>query len=174
MKWYKNEERIVKNILDIFKIVVAYLIVYIFDFFIDYFSEVIKFNNNEEYETYASLIIILTLGVILFIILLRMFKIRKNVIIKFLLILSILMIILTIDNKYFLYVEHGLDFPKTILPQEIVIKSYLIGYPFVGIFYILKYYNILNLSYYVIPIYITIMAFIMIKISNFTMKMGEK
>lgn len=79
--------------------------------------------------------VVLFLGFILFLVMIKSFKITIIPIIIFLCILTFCLLVLTIDNKYFLYLEHGLDFAKTILPQELVIKSYLIGLPFLGIFY---------------------------------------
>lgn len=163
MNWENAEKKILISIKDSFKIISIYLIIYLLDVVIFFSTIGMVSGNSRKVDILYS--VVLFLGFILFLVMIKGFKITRIPIIIFLCILTFCLLVLTIDNKYFLYLEHGLDFAKTILPQELVIKSYLIGLPFLGVFFIMKFFGVLRASYYVIPFYTIIIIFIMIKLA---------
>lgn len=163
MNWESIEKKLLRCIKDSFKIIFIYLSIYLLDIVIFFSTIGMVSGNSSKVDILYS--VVLFFGFILFLVMIKSFKITRIPIIIFLCILTFCLLVLTIDNKYFLYLEHGLDFSKTILPQELVIKSYLIGLPFLCVFFIMKFFGALRASYYVIPFYIIIIIFIMIKLA---------
>lgn len=135
---------------DRYKLIIIHLILFISAFGIGAITE-----KPYRYVNKFSWVILLV-NTILFLILIKHFKVKENSIIKYLLIILGIFIILIIDKDYF-YSAYIQSTPNIIFPYSILILSNVITLPFVAIFdciYILKLFNI---SFIIIPSYIIIL-----------------
>ncbi|MBC5628971.1 hypothetical protein H8S20_08710 [Clostridium sp. NSJ-6] len=100
--------------------------------------------------------VILLVNTMLFLILIKQFKVKENSIIKYLLIILGIFIILIIDKDYF-YSSYIQSTPDIIFPYSILILSNVLIVPFVFIFDCIYTLNLFNISFIIIPLYIIIL-----------------
>lgn len=104
--------------------------------------------------------------IIVMILLFRILNVSKRSIIIFFSILTVFMIMMSIDSKALFseYAQYGVYIPKLIFPFEIDVILIVITSPFLGIFVFLNQYNILNRACYIVPLLMGILFLISIQI----------
>ena len=135
---------------DRYKLIVIHLILFISTFGIGVITE-----KTYVYVNKFSWIILLV-NTILFLILIKQFRVKENSIMKYLLIILGIFIILIIDKDYF-YSSYIQSTPNIIFPYSILILSNIIILPFVPIFDCIYTLNLFNISFIMIPSYIIIL-----------------
>lgn len=148
---------------DRYKLIIIHIIVFISAFGIGVITE-----KPYRYVNKFSWVILLV-NTILFLILIKQFKVKENSIIKYLLIILGIFIILIIDKDYFysLYIQST---PNIIFPYSILILSNVITLPFVAIFDCIYMLNLFNISFIIIPSYIIILMIITKKVLKLSKK----
>lgn len=108
---------------------------------------------------------ILLVNTIIFLILIRQFKVKENSVIKYLLIILGVFIILIIDKDYF-YSIYTQSTPDITFPYSILILSYIIVLPFILIFDFIYTLNLFDMAFIIIPSYIIMLMISSKKIIN--------
>lgn len=148
---------------DRYKLIIIHLILFISAFGIGVITK-----NSYRYVNKISWVILLV-NTILFLILIKQFKVKENSIIKYLLIILGIFIILIIDKDYF-YSSYIQSTPNIIFPYSILILSNVIILPFISIFDCIYMLNLFNISFIIIPSYIIILMIITKKVLKLSKK----
>lgn len=136
-----------------FKLLITYIILILFTLVI--FSFIKLSANIQKYS-----IFILILNSLSFLILSKKFDIDKKIVTIFLLIILGLLLILNIDKHVFSYAYYY----NTIIPEILLPILSLMVYPFLPIFKVMAQFNILSISYFIIPLFIFILIYVSRKI----------
>lgn len=148
---------------DRYKLIIIHLILFILTLCIGVITE-----KPYRYVNEFSWVILLV-NTMIFLILIKQFKVKENSVMKYLLIILGIFIILIIDKDYF-YSSYIQSTPDIIFPYSILILSNVVILPFVPIFGCIYILNLFNMSFIMIPLYIIILM----NVSKKVLKLSPK
>lgn len=116
------------------------------------------------------------INIIIMIALFRLLKVERKSILVFLVIISVLLTIISIDSSIMFgpNAKYGVYSCNIVVPEEFWVISFLLSYPFSGIFTPFILGNIVNKSIYIVPIVMAVVTFIITKVSTIQLHKKSK